>query len=116
MILQLTLIHFNDYDLFLPGYDQGCIKEAFSKEIGCRMKWDEHTDKNIPICSSMTQFRCFLSSNIYMNVPSYPFSSELQKKYFIVSKMVQLQVSDMTGKRIYIYNISYEDFCPKFLT
>ena len=43
-----------------------------------------------------------------------PFSSELQKKYFIVSKMVQLQVSDMTGKHIYIYNISYEDFCPKY--
>ena len=43
-------------------YGQGCIKEAFSKEVGCRMHWDEHTDKNIPICSNMTQFRCIYNS------------------------------------------------------
>ena len=54
------------------------------------MHWDEHTDKSIPICSNMKQF------------------FELQVRYGMISKAVQLEVSDRTGKHCMYVHLEYE--------
>ena len=54
------------------------------------MHWDEHTDKSIPICSNMKQF------------------FELQVRYGMISKAVQLEVSDRTGKHYMYVHLEFE--------
>ena len=63
------------------------------------MHWDEHNDKSIPICSNMKQF------------------FELQVRYGMISKAVQLEVSDRTGKHCMFVHLEYKKidyFNPTF--
>ena len=40
-----------------PDYNfQRCINERFSKRVGCRTKWDNGQDKDLPLCASIKQF------------------------------------------------------------
>ena len=34
-----------------------CIKEGFSREVGCRLHWDRWTDQTTPVCHSLEQYR-----------------------------------------------------------
>ena len=41
-----------------PHYSfTGCIKNGFSKEVGCRLHWDKWTDLTLPICDQLEQYR-----------------------------------------------------------
>ena len=41
-----------------PQYSlTGCIKNSFSKEVGCRLHWDKWTDLTLPICDQIKQYR-----------------------------------------------------------
>ena len=41
-----------------PNYNfRMCIKEASSKIVGCRTKWDHGQDKDLPLCANITQFK-----------------------------------------------------------
>ena len=39
-----------------------CVKESFSREAGCRSKWDQTTNRSLPTCTSI-QFRCLPSGS-----------------------------------------------------
>ena len=69
---------------FSLPFCQGCIKEAFSKEIGCRMHWDKDTDKNIPSCSNMTQFRCIYNSVWHLNLETPGFHKTSLSRHTLV--------------------------------
>ena len=44
----------NDY----PDYSfRTCVNSKLSAKIGCRRKWDLHTDKSLPLCINISQFR-----------------------------------------------------------
>ena len=34
-----------------------CIKETFSRKVGCRLHWDSQTDANISVCGNTTDYR-----------------------------------------------------------
>jgi hypothetical protein len=36
---------------------QACIKESLSRQVGCRTKWDQWSDVDLPLCTKMDQFR-----------------------------------------------------------
>ena len=41
-----------------PDYNfDACIKESLSRQVGCRTRWDQWSDKDILPCSTMEQFR-----------------------------------------------------------
>ena len=41
-----------------PSYSfTSCIKEVFSAQVGCRLYWDSWTDRDIPVCHSLLQYR-----------------------------------------------------------
>ena len=41
-----------------PTYSfRACIKEAFSKKVGCRQHWDSWTSLDLPLCQQMEQYR-----------------------------------------------------------
>jgi hypothetical protein len=41
-----------------PSYSfTGCVQESFSRQVGCRTKWDHYSGRDRPICSTMNQFR-----------------------------------------------------------
>ena len=41
-----------------PSYNfKACVKESLSKQVGCRIKWDEISDQSRPLCSSLEQYR-----------------------------------------------------------
>ena len=43
-----------------PTYSfTSCIKESFSAQVGCRLYWDSWTDRAIPLCQDITQYRSF---------------------------------------------------------
>ena len=33
-----------------------CVRESFSRKVGCRTKWDDTTQKGVPLCSTIQQF------------------------------------------------------------
>ena len=35
----------------------GCIKEVFSREVGCRLPWDRWTGLETPVCHHLHQYR-----------------------------------------------------------
>ena len=42
-----------------PDYNfNACVKESFSKRVGCRTKWDDIGLTDRPPCTKMSQFRC----------------------------------------------------------
>jgi hypothetical protein len=41
-----------------PTYSfTGCIKQALSGEVGCRLPWDRWTDMSIPLCDQLHQYK-----------------------------------------------------------
>ena len=41
-----------------PDYNfRKCLKESFTRRIGCRTKWDDVQLKDLPLCASITQFK-----------------------------------------------------------
>ena len=53
-----------------PAYSfSACVKEAFSRDAGCRLKWDRWTDRALPICHHLKQYR-FLMAKIRLDPPS----------------------------------------------
>ena len=41
-----------------PDYNyRECIKESFSRRVGCRTKWDDIQLKDLPLCENHEQFR-----------------------------------------------------------
>ena len=41
-----------------PDYSfRTCVNSKMSAEIGCRRKWDLLTDKSLPLCTNISQFR-----------------------------------------------------------
>ena len=47
-----------------PDYNfQACVKESLSKQVGCRLPWDNWTRQDFPKCRSLDEYRCpsFLS-------------------------------------------------------
>ena len=41
-----------------PSYRfTGCIKEVFSREVGCRLHWDRWTGQATPVCHRLDQYR-----------------------------------------------------------
>ena len=38
-----------------------CIKNTFSKEVGCRLNWDRLSDQALPLCDHLEQYRCRLN-------------------------------------------------------
>ena len=41
-----------------PEYNyRECIKESFSRRVGCRTKWDDIQLKELPLCENHEQFR-----------------------------------------------------------
>ena len=41
-----------------PSYRfTGCIKEVFSREVGCRLPWDRWTGQATPVCHHLDQYR-----------------------------------------------------------
>ena len=42
-----------------PDYNfNACVKESFSRRVGCRTKWDDIGLTDRPPCTKMSQFRC----------------------------------------------------------
>ena len=41
-----------------PEYNyRDCIKESFSRRVGCRTKWDKELGNDLPLCKNLSQFR-----------------------------------------------------------
>ena len=41
-----------------PGYSfTGCVRNAISRMVGCRLPWDQWTSTNVRLCTTMDQFR-----------------------------------------------------------
>ena len=42
-----------------PEYNfQACVKESLSKQVGCRLPWDNWTHQGFPKCASLDEYRC----------------------------------------------------------
>ena len=52
----------------LPYSFLSCIKNTFSKTVGCRLPWDRWSDQKQPLCTSLDQFRQF--EELYGNISS----------------------------------------------
>ena len=41
-----------------PQYSfTACVKNSFSKEVGCRLHWDRWSDPTLPVCHQLQQYR-----------------------------------------------------------
>ena len=36
---------------------RACVNMKLSSDIGCRRKWDIHSDQRLPLCTNINQFR-----------------------------------------------------------
>ena len=58
-----------------------CIKESFSRRVGCRTKWDNLQNNDLPLCASIKQFEyifIFLSyQKHYLTINYFPVLSKI---------------------------------------
>jgi hypothetical protein len=47
---------------------QACIKESLSRQVGCRTKWDRWSRLDLPLCTTMEQYR-YIRLNINWLIP-----------------------------------------------
>ena len=64
-LIKLTVVEHRNLDIpdkrCSPGQNYsltGCVKDFFSKEVGCKLHWDRNdTQGDLPICSTAEQYR-----------------------------------------------------------
>ena len=55
-----------------PNYNfQACVKETFSKQVGCRLPWDPWTHEDLPLCGSLDEYRCLFFSSAFYRTQVY---------------------------------------------